>query len=112
MSTQLPPPSRLTRYEQLVLLVIARHINRGTGMTWLSYDTIATESLCCRETAIKSVKKLVSAGILEIAGKRNGRTNQYRDSLLTSGCQPLVDVSNQWMSSTPVVAMSHWYQWM
>jgi hypothetical protein len=64
-------------YELLILLVLARHAGKDQPICWLSYETIARESLCSRDTAIRSIKRLQDGGHLRITGRRRGGTNQY-----------------------------------
>ena len=60
-----------------ILLSIARHCNQRYEC-WLSYATIATESMWSRRSVVDSIPILVKAGLIQITGQHSSGANEYR----------------------------------
>ena len=57
---------------KMVLLVLANHVNKQSGKTYPSVDTIARKSGLSRRSVQKFLKDFVSEGVLEITGYVKG----------------------------------------
>jgi hypothetical protein len=60
-----------------ILLVIARHCNQQREC-WLSFATIAEESMWSRRSVADSITILIKASLIEIIGQHSSRANKYR----------------------------------
>lgn len=61
-----------------VLWVLAEGADPYTGETWPSYQTIADDAECHRDTAIRKVKKAVALGLVTVLEQDFRSSNLYR----------------------------------
>jgi Helix-turn-helix domain len=82
-------------YELLALVIIASHARRDDRTTWISYRDLALESCSSQSTAIRSVKRLVKAGFLELIGTHPTGCNWYRIPITQKASGLTASISNR-----------------
>lgn len=70
--------SKATGMDRFVLLILAFYVNKETGVTYPSVDTIAREVGANRATVFRHLKNLIRSGVLEIVLAQHKRPTQYR----------------------------------
>ena len=95
-----------THVALVVLIVIAKHINRNSEETYLSYETIAEESLTSNASARRAVQSMVKSGHLIKkkggSGKRDCNTYSFGPAMTeTMDATEVTAVSKAEVAPTP-----------